>query len=139
MSKIEELRKKLLVLDKERDMVLDEILKLKEKENLKKFNVGDCYIDAECWDYPEAIKIIDISGEDIYYTKLEETEISKCDTTVSGTVHWVKITSEQFDALRDAVLADIQNPDWGTVDKSEWESIVQPIIKSIYPEYKPIQ
>lgn len=139
MSKIEELHKELLALDKKRDMVWNEIWKLKEKETLKKFNVGECYIDAFDWDYPEAIKIIAISGEDIYYTKLEETKICKGDTTVSGTTHWVRITSEQFDALRDAVLADIQNPDWGTIDKSEWETIVEPIIKSIYPDYKPIQ
>ena len=137
MSKIEELRKKLLALDKERDMIWKDICRLEEKEAAKQFNVGECYIDAFDWDYPEVYKIIAICEEDIYYVKLEETKICKGDTTAGGTTHWSKITTEQFDAIRDAVLADIQNPDWGTIEKSEWESIVQPIIKSIYQEYKP--
>ena len=63
--------------------------------------------------------------------------IGKGDTTLKRTENWTKITTEQFNALRDAVLSDIQNPNWGTMEKSAWEEVVQPIIKSIYPDYNP--
>ena len=137
METLKELREQIYALDQQRLGLYRKISKLEEKEILKCFKVGECYIDADCWDYPVAFKIIFISGKEIHFAKLEETMIGKGDTTLKRTENWTKITTEQFNALRDAVLSYIQNPNWGTMEKSAWEEVVQPIIKSIYPDYNP--
>lgn len=46
METLEELKEKYSKLDKERYLIYNKILELEAQETLKKFTVGECYLDT---------------------------------------------------------------------------------------------
>lgn len=128
METLQELKEKYNKLDKERNIIYNKILELKDQEMLKKFTVGECYLDT--WN--DAVnKIIAINGKEFYCMNVDEDSIRREFTTLESVRGWKKITSEQFKDAYLAVVKDIQDPDFEDQEESNWDIAFKSIIESI--------
>lgn len=128
METLQELREKCKKLDKERDIIYNKILKLEDQEMLKKFTVGECYLDT--WN-GTFNKIIAINGKEFYCMNVDEDSIRREFTTLESIRGWKKITSEQFKDAYLAVIKDIQDPDFEDKEESNWDTVYNRIINCI--------
>lgn len=128
METLEELKEKFNKLDKERGILFKRILELEDQETLKKFTVGNCYLDIFKNHFA---KVIAIDNDELCAIVIDEYSIKRDWFTVEDIKIWKRITSEQF---RDAYLAtmkDIQDPDFEGGTVSNWNKIVNSIISSL--------
>lgn len=128
METLQELREKYNKLDRERDIIYNKILELEDQEMLKKFTVGECYLDT--WN-DNFNKIIAIDGKEFYCINVNGDFIRREIVTLESIRGWRKITSEQFKVAYLAVIKDIQDPDLEDKEESNWDTVYNSIINSI--------
>ena len=108
METLEELKEKFDKLNKERGILFKKILELEDQETLKKFTIGECYLDTWSNSFK---KIITIDCEGFCSICINEDSICREFTTLESIRDWKKITSQQFKDIYLAVIKDIQDPD----------------------------
>lgn len=128
METIQELRDKYKKLTKERNILYNKILKLEDSEILKKFTVGECYLDTWSNNFK---KIIAIDGEELHSICVDDCYICREYTTIESIRDWKKITSEQFKSAYLAVIKDIQDPDLEDRVESNWDVTLKSVVESI--------
>lgn len=128
METLEELRSKYKKLQEESNNLYSKIRALEKKEVRSKFTVGDCYID-KTWNY--LLKIVSIKNNWIYFICLKDAAISRYVSNIYDFKNWEKITSEQFKNAYLAVMKDIQDPDLGDKEESNWNIVYNSIINSV--------
>lgn len=128
METLEELRDKYEKLTKERNILYNKILKLEDSETLKKFTVGECYLDT--WNN-NFKKIIAIDCEEFCSICVYEDSICREFITIENIRDWKKITSEQFKSAYLAVIKDIQDPDLNDTKESNWDVTLKSVVESI--------
>lgn len=131
METLEELRDKYEKLNKERNILYNKILKLENSETLKKFTVGECYLDT--WNN-NFKKIIAIDCDELCSIYVYENSICREFTTLESIRDWKKITSEQFKDIYLAVIKDIQDPDLDDTKESNWDITLKSVVESINKE-----
>lgn len=127
METLEELKEEYSKLDKKRNIIYNKILELEDQEELKKFTVGECYLDT--WN-DTFKKIIAIDCREFYCVGVNEDSICKEFTTIESIRGWKKITSEQFDSMLNAVLKDLQDTDLENKKESNWDKAFKAAIES---------
>ena len=128
METLKELKEKFNKLNKERGILFKRILELEDQETLKKFTVGDCYLDTK-WN--DLIKIVSIKGNYIYYICLGEACITRNNSYIYDIENWEKITPHQFKDAYLATMKDIQDPDFEEGPESNWNKALDSIISSL--------
>ncbi len=128
METLEELREKCKKLDKERDIIYNKILKLEDREMLRKFTVGECVLDT--WN-DSFNKIIAIDDKEFYCMNVNKDSIRREFATLESVRGWKKITSHQFKDAYLAVMKDIQDPDFEDQEESNWDRVYNSIINSV--------
>lgn len=128
METLQELRKKYNKLDRERNIIYNKILKLEDRETLRKITVGECLLDT--WN-DSFNKIIAINNKEFYCMNVNEDSIRREFATLESVRGWKKITSEQFKNVYLAVIKDIQDPDFEDQEESNWDRVYNSIINSV--------
>ncbi len=128
METLEELKEKFDKLNKERGILFKKILELEDRETLKEFTIGNCYLDN--WGNSFK-KIIAIDNDEFCAIVIENYSIKRDWLTVEDIKNWKKITSEQFKDIYLAVIKDIQDPDLEGMKKSNWDITLKSILDSI--------
>ena len=131
METLDELKEKFNKLNKERGILFKRILELEDKETLKKFTVGNCYLDI-CKNH--FAKVIAIDNDELCAIIIDEYSIKRDWFTVEDIKIWEKITPHQF---KDAYLAtrkDIQDPDFKDNEESNFGIALKSIYNSINKE-----
>lgn len=130
METLEELKEKYKKLDKERDIIYNKTLELEDREMLKKFTVGNCYLDI-CKNH--LAKVIAIDNDELCAIIINERSIKRNWFTAEDIKIWKKITSEQFKNAYLATMKDIRDPDLDLRDKeSNWSIVYNSIVTSVY-------
>lgn len=128
METLEELKEKFNKLNKERGILFKRILELEDQETLKKFTVGNCYLDI-CKNY--FAKVIAIDNDELCAIIIDECSIKRDWFTVEDIKIWKKITSHQFKDAYLATMKDIQDPDFEEGPESNWNKALDSIISSL--------
>ena len=128
METLEELKEKFDKLNKKRGILFKKILELEDQETLKKFTVGNCYLDIYNNHFA---KVIAVDNDELCAIIIDECSIKRDWLTVEDIKIWKKITSEQFKDIYLAVLKDIQDPDLDDNKKSNWDVVYNSIINSV--------
>lgn len=128
METLEELRNTYKKLKKESDNIYSKIREIEKKDAISKFTVGNCYID-KTWNY--LLKIVSIKNNWIYFICLRDATISRYVSNIYDFKNWEKITPEQFKNAYLAVIKDIQDPDLGDKEESNWDRVYNSIINSV--------
>lgn len=128
METLQKLRNKYKKLKEESDNIYSKIRALEDKEVCSKFTVGDCYVD-KTWNY--LVKIVSIKDHWIYFICLKDSAISRYVSNIYDFKNWEKITPEQFKNAYLAVIKDIQDPDLGDKEESNWNRVYKSIMNSI--------
>ena len=127
METLEELKEKFDKLNKERSILFKKICKLENQEILKKFTVGNCYLDI--WNY-RFVKIIAIDNNEFCSIVIDEDSIKRDWFTIEDVKNWKKITLHQFKDIYLAVMKDIRDPDLDDKE-SNWLTVYKSIMNSI--------
>ena len=127
METLEKLKEKFDKLNKERNILFKKICELENQEILKKFTVGNCYLDI--WNY-RFVKIITIDTGEFCSIIIDENSIKRDWLTLEDTKNWKKITSHQFKDIYLAVMKDIRDPDLDDKE-SNWLTVYKSIMNSI--------
>ena len=127
METLEELKEKFDKLNKERSILFKKICELENQETLKKFTVGNCYLDI--WNY-RFVKIIAIDNDEFCSIVIDEDSIKRDWFTIEDVKNWKKITLHQFKDIYLAVMKDIRDPDLDDKE-SNWLIVYKSIINSI--------
>ena len=130
METLEELKEKFDKLNKERSILFKKICKLENQEILKKFTVGNCYLDI--WNY-RFVKIIAIDNNEFCSIVIDEDSIKRDWFTIEDVKNWKKITLHQFKDIYLAVMKDIRDPDLDD-EESNWLTVYKSIMNSINKE-----
>lgn len=130
METLEELKEKFDKLNKERSILFKKICELENQETLKKFTVGNCYLDI--WNY-RFVKIIAIDNDEFCSIVIDEDSIKRDWFTIEDVKNWKKITLHQFKDIYLAVMKDIRDPDLDDKE-SNWLTVYKSIINSINKE-----
>ena len=131
METLEELKEKFNKLNKERSILFKRILELEDQETLKKFTVGNCYLDI-CRNH--FAKVIAIDNDELCAIIIDEYSIKRDWFTVEYIKTWEKITSEQFRDVYHAVMKDITDPDFDYSGESNFDIVLKSIYNSINKE-----
>ena len=126
MKTLEKLREEYNNLNKKRNAIYRKIEELARQEVTNTFTVSDCYIDTYCKSFK---KIIALDGNVLYCMVVNNESILRDIYYLYSTRHWKKITSEQFKDIYLAVLKDIQDPDLDDNKKSNWDVVLESIMK----------
>ena len=127
MKTLEELKKELNKLDKERSILFKKIRKLEDQEILKSATVNSCYLDIR---NDRFVKIIAIDNDEFCSIIISECCIERDWFTVEDVRNWKKITSHQFKDIYLAVMKDIRDPDLD-YQESNWLTVYKSIMNSI--------
>ena len=76
-------------------------------------------------------EIVSIKNNWIYFICLKDAAISRHVSNIYDFKNWEKITSEQFKNAYLAVIKDIQDPDLGDKEESNWNKTLNSIINSV--------
>ncbi len=128
METLEELKEKFNKLNKERGILFKKILELEDQETLKKFTVGNCYLDI-CKNH--FAKVIAIDNDELCAIIIDECSIKRDWFTAEDIKIWKKITPHQFKDAYLATMKNIQDPDFEGGTESDWNKIINSIINSI--------
>ena len=128
METLEELKEKFNKLDKERGILFKRILELEDQETLKKFTVGNCYLDI-CKNH--FAKVIAIDNDELCAIIIDECSIKRDWFTAEDIKIWEKITPHQFRDVYHATMKNIQDPDFEGGTESNWNKALDSIISSL--------
>ena len=128
METLEELKEKFNKLNKERGILFKRILELEDQETLKKFTVGNCYLDI-CKNH--FAKVIAIDNDELCAIIIDEYSIKRDWFTVEDIKIWEKITPHQFKDAYLATMKDIRDQDLEEGPESNWNKVLDSIISSI--------
>lgn len=128
METLEELKEKFNKLNKERGILFKKILELEDQETLKKFTVGNCYLDI-CKNH--FAKVIAIDNDELCAIIINECSIKRDWFTAEDIKIWKKITSRQFKDVYHAVMKDITDPDFDYSRESNFDIALKSIYNSI--------
>ena len=128
METLEELKEKFNKLNKERGILFKRILELEDQETLKKFTVGNCYLDI-CKNH--FAKVIAIDNDELCAIIIDEYSIKRDWFTVEDIKIWEKITPHQFKDAYLATMKDITNPDFEDNEESNFDIVLKSIYNSI--------
>ena len=131
METLEELKEKFNKLDKERSILFKRILELEDQETLKKFTVGNCYLDI-CKNH--FAKVIAIDNDELCAIIIDEYSIKRDWFTVEDIKIWEKITPHQFKDAYLATMKDITDPDFEDNKESNFDIVLKSIYNSINKE-----
>ena len=126
MKTLEKLREEYNNLNKKRNVIYRKIVELEQQEVTNTFTVGDCYLDTYCKSFK---KVIALDGNVLYCMVINNESILRDIYYLWDTKCWKKITSEQFKNIYLAVLKDIQHPDLDDNKKSNWDVVLESIMK----------
>lgn len=130
MKALEGLKEKFDKHNKERGILFKRILELEDQETLKKFTVGNCYLDI-CKNH--LAKVIAIDNDELCAIIIDGRSIKRDWFTAEDIKIWKKITSEQFKNAYLATMKDIRDPDLDLKDKeSNWSIVYNSIVTSVY-------
>ena len=128
METLEELKEKFNKLNKERGILFKKILELEDQETLKKFTVGNCYLDI-CKNH--FAKVIAIDNDELCAIIIDECSIKRDWFTAEDIKIWEKITSHQFRDVYHAVIKDITDPDFENNEESNFDIVLKSIYNSL--------
>ena len=128
MEILEELKEKFNKLNKERGILFKKILELEDQETLKKFTVGNCYLDIFKNHFA---KVIAIDNDELCAIIIDECSIKRDWFTAEDIKTWKKITSHQFKDAYLATMKDIRDPDFEEGQESNWNKVLNSIVTSI--------
>ena len=131
METLEELKEKFNKLNKERGILFKRILELEDQETLKKFTVGNCYLDIYKNHFA---KIIAIDNDELCAIIIDKYSIKRDWFTVEDIKIWEKITPHQFRDIYHAVMKDITDPDFEDNKESNFDIVLKSIYNSINKE-----
>ena len=131
METLKELKEKFNKLNKERGILFKRILELEDQETLKKFTVGNCYLDI-CKNH--FVKVIAIDNDELCAIIIDECSIKRDWFTVEDIKIWEKITPHQFKDAYLATMKDIQDPDFEEGPESNFDIVLKSIYNSINKE-----
>ena len=131
METLEELKEKFNKLNKERGILFKRILELEDRETLKKFTVGNCYLDI-CKNH--FAKVIAIDNDELCAIIIDEYSIKRDWFTVEDIKIWEKITPHQFKDAYLATMKDITDPDFEDNKESNFDIVLKSIYNSINKE-----
>ena len=131
METLEELKEKFNKLNKERGILFKRILELEDQETLKKFTVGNCYLDI-CKNH--FAKVIAIDNDELCAIIIDECSIKRDWFTVEDIKIWEKITPHQFKDAYLATMKDITDPDFEDNKESNFDIVLKSIYNSINKE-----
>ena len=131
METLEELKEKFNKLNKERGILFKRILELEDQETLKKFTVGNCYLDI-CKNH--FAKVIAIDNDELCAIIIDECSIKRDWFTVEDIKIWEKITPHQFKDAYLATMKDITDPDFEDNEESNFDIVLKSIYNSINKE-----
>ena len=131
METLEELKEKFNRLNKERGILFKKILELEDQETLKKFTVGNCYLDI-CKNH--FAKVIAIDNDELCAIIIDECSIKRDWFTVEDIKIWEKITPHQFKDAYLATMKDITDPDFEDNKESNFDIVLKSIYNSINKE-----
>ena len=131
METLKELKEKFNKLNKERGILFKRILELEDQETLKKFTVGNCYLDI-CKNH--FAKVIAIDNDELCAIIIDEYSIKRDWFTVEDIKIWEKITPHQFKDAYLATMKDITDPDFEDNEESNFDIVLKSIYNSINKE-----
>ena len=131
METLEKLKEKFNKLNKERGILFKRILELEDQETLKKFTVGNCYLDI-CKNH--FAKVIAIDNDELCAIIIDEYSIKRDWFTVEDIKIWEKITPHQFKDAYLATMKDITDPDFEDNEESNFDIVLKSIYNSINKE-----
>ena len=131
METLKELKEKFNKLNKERGILFKRILELEDQETLKKFTVGNCYLDI-CKNH--FAKVIAIDNDELCAIIIDECSIKRDWFTVEDIKIWEKITPNQFKDAYLATMKDITDPDFEDNEESNFDIVLKSIYNSINKE-----
>ena len=131
METLDELKEKFNKLNKERGILFKRILELEDQETLKKFTVGNCYLDI-CKNH--FAKVIAIDNDELCAIIIDECSIKRDWFTVEDIKIWEKITPHQFKDAYLATMKDITDPDFEDNKESNFDIALKSIYNSINKE-----
>ena len=131
METLDELKEKFNKLNKERGILFKKILELEDQETLKKFTVGNCYLDI-CKNH--FAKVIAIDNDELCAIIIDECSIKRDWFTAEDIKIWEKITPHQFKDAYLAVMKDITDPDFEDNEESNFDIVLKSIYNSINKE-----
>ena len=131
METLKELKEKFNKLNKERGILFKRILELEDQETLKKFTVGNCYLDI-CKNH--FAKVIAIDNDELCAIIIDEYSIKRDWFTVEDIKIWEKITPHQFKDAYLATMKDITDPDFEDNKESNFDIVLKSIYNSINKE-----
>ena len=131
METLDELKEKFNKLNKERGILFKRILELEDQETLKKFTIGNCYLDI-CKNH--FAKVIAIDNDELCAIIIDEYSIKRDWFTVEDIKIWEKITPHQFKDAYLATMKDITDPDFEDNEESNFDIVLKSIYNSINKE-----
>ena len=131
METLEELKEKFNKLNKERGILFKRILELEDQETLKKFTVGNCYLDIYKNHFA---KVIAIDNDELCAIIIDEYSIKRDWFTSEDVKIWKKITPHQFKDAYLATMKDITDPDFEDNKESNFDIVLKSIYNSIKKE-----
>ena len=131
METLKELKEKFNKLNKERGIIFKRILELEDQETLKKFTVGNCYLDI-CKNH--FAKVIAIDNDELCAIIIDEYSIKRDWFTAEDIKIWEKITPHQFKDAYLATMKDIQDPDFEYNEESNFDIVLKSIYNNIDKE-----
>ena len=131
METLDELKEKFNKLNKERGILFKRILELEDQETLKKFTVGNCYLDI-CKNH--FAKVIAIDNDELCAIIIDEYSIKRDWFTAEDIKIWEKITPNQFKDAYLATMKDITDPDFEDNEESNFDIVLKSIYNSINKE-----
>ena len=131
METLDELKEKFNKLNKERGILFKRILELEDQETLKKFTVGNCYLDI-CKNH--FAKVIAIDNDELCAIIIDEYSIKRDWFTAEDIKIWEKITPNQFKDAYLATMKDIIDPDFEDNEESNFDIVLKSIYNSINKE-----
>ena len=131
METLDELKEKFNKLNKERGILFKRILELEDQETLKKFTVGNCYLDI-CKNH--FAKVIAIDNDELCAIIIDECSIKRDWFTAEDIKIWEKITPHQFKDAYLATMKDITDPDFEDNKESNFDIVLKSIYNSINKE-----
>ena len=126
MKTLEKLREEYNNLNKKRNAIYRKIEELEQQEVNNKFTIGECYVDTYCESFK---KILALDGNILYCIVVNNENILRDFYYLNDTKCWKKITSHQFKDIYLAVMKDIQDPDLDDNKKSNWDVVLESIMK----------
>ena len=126
MKTLEKLREEYNNLNKKRNAIYRKIVELERQEITNIFTVGECYIDTYCKSFK---KVIALDGNVLYCIVVNNENILRDFYYLCDTECWKKITLEQFKDIYLTVLKDIQDPNLDDNKKSNWDVVLESIMK----------